>query len=146
MMTDTNTGMQTQQKEPVCECLSHKHACTHARTLTQLLFIYLNRCSGLSQVRSLNACHYCWRICAHSCQACVCLCSRKRGKEEWSECKVRTKGKISRELESGRKKERWRKREGNSLRRWGCRQKDGRWSPFFLLALIVLVCHQYQHP
>lgn len=44
MMTDTNTDMQAQQKE-------HTH--------THLLFIYLSRCSELSQVHSLNACHYC---------------------------------------------------------------------------------------
>lgn len=104
-MTDTNTDMQTQQKELVCVCLVYTH--TH----TKLLFIYLSRCSGLSQVHSLNACHYCWWIWVCACMCvCVaakwCVCSWKRGKEEGCECKVGTKGKPSRARERQEEKER----------------------------------------
>lgn len=60
-MQSINTDMQTQQKELVCVSLFYMRMHTHTdtRTHAKLLFIYLSRCSGLSQVHSLNAGHYC---------------------------------------------------------------------------------------
>lgn len=119
-------------------CLSHEHTCMHARahatTLTQLLFIYLNRCSGLSQVHSLNACHYCWRTCVYVAAKRVCVCVRvlmekTEGGMKWMQSEDKRKNQQRAGDMAGRKRDG--QREGNSLRRWGCRQKDGSWSPLF---------------
>lgn len=70
-------------------------------------FVYLSRCSGLSQLRPLNACHHCWGIC-------VCLRAgegRRTGEEEkgckWEKDKKQKNVKICNLREKGKE---WKQR------------------------------------